>query len=400
MMNSMGLNILSHLSGGLNKKENSSVFISPFSISNALGMVCLGTQEGGTAHTELVTAWGHKRDYSGLGKLGADQVPVLESDMLAFLRFLLNVEQTDMHCGNSVWCKDGCNAEYMREALAQLNAEAGELLDDEAQACLRINQWCEAATQGQVSSIIHKMAPNTIAILVNAVYFKGSWETPFEQGALGYFEPAGKEKKKCVMMRREDEHMLYTEHAGVQMVELPYHGGQFAAVIMLPRKGEGALAKLIKQLVEEDLMETLRKAQAPKHVTLLLPRFSLEFATDLIAALELLGIKQAFDPSAHYEFTRMSQRPDVFISSVFHKAKVEVDEKGTKAAAATVVKAVNRCAGPPPPPEVIFGWPFLFGIKNREGALMFVGTVEDVAEYEGSEGFDEEYQGSEGSESP
>jgi serpin B len=182
----------------------------------------------------------------------------------------------------------------------------------------------------------------------------------------------------------QQAHYGYVKEAGFTAVSVPYSGGDFQLLIVLPAAKDG-LAVLEKTLTSEQLVK-LAQAPTEQAVKLFLPKFKMEPPTLALAEnLKTLGMKAAFDsPKGSADFSRMAKRASGFnfaISDVFHKTYIAIDEEGTEAAAATAV-AMTLAAGPgnptPPPVEVRVDRPFLFAIQHREsGTCLFLGRISD-----------------------
>jgi len=370
-VNRFGLSLLSSLH---KSADAGGVFISPLSISSALGMVALGATPNGTAQAELLGAWGlHSSEadgfFQGLHGRTTDLTTVKKGVQV------LNA--------NSIWCSSSIKTDFADAAQDAFDAETGPLPSSPTP----INEWCKKTTQGMIPSIISNIDPLTRAVLVNAVYFKGTWATQFDKAlsSRGTFKSSSNGQLPCAMMKRTDKHMRYAEDADSQVVELPYgSGGQDAgvsAVVVLPKEGT-ALPGFVKRLGApggmESLAELLEQLQ-DSHVALQLPRFKLEFGVhDLKSELRsTFGMSQAFDGTG--EFLAMSDDPDMYLSSVFHKALVEVNEDGTKAAAATAGVMMTRSMPIfDPPHQMVVDRPFLFLIREAStGMLLFAGVVEN-----------------------
>jgi len=374
-MNRVGLSLMASLQTAGGGSE-SSVLLSPLSIVSSLAMVSLGTTPDGVAQRELLSAW-----------------DLEESEVLGFLDYMQRqlaavsdgTGKVEMQSANSIWVKASILDSYINNASERLDAVAKPLPADPGP----INAWCSEATKGMVPSILEEIDPLTVAVLVNAVYLKGMWADEFEQTFRGQFQVAQK-SRPCAMMRRESKHMLYAERPGYQVVELPYGSddGRLAAVVVLPGKEEGAFAELLGSLARDDgladdgatqLLQVLDEGLEATPVELQLPRFELEFGTDLAPVLQsALGIRQVF--TGEGEFLRMSTDRDVHLSAVFQKAKIEVNERGTKAAAATGAVMMTRSMPLPPLNQrrVVVDHPFLFLIRDRPtGTLLFAGAVVD-----------------------
>jgi serpin B len=363
-VNGFGLSLL----GAVHKASNeSNVFISPFSLVSTLGLAALGATPGGAAQREL---WGALMLETGEAASFFDGLRSISDRLMV-------AGDVDLLNANSVWSKGSIKESFIGKAHKTLDAEAKPLPTDPAP----INAWVKEATNGMIPSIIDRIDPLTVAILVNAIYFKGEWTTKFDRArsVLGSFSLSDKDRRPCAMMRRDDKRMLYAEKNDLQVVELPYGEGDVVATVLLPRQaGAVSLPALVQH--SKDIgaagLQNLLDRLAPTHVSLQLPRFNLEYGVkDLTPELESsFGIHKAL--YGRGEFAAMSNDSDVHLSAVLHKAKVEVNEEGTKAAAATA-GIMNTRPIIMPQKEVIVDRPFLFLIRDRPtGLLLFAGAVE------------------------
>jgi serpin B len=220
----------------------------------------------------------------------------------------------------------------------------------------------------------------TRLVLVNALYLKAPWAEPFQESATKPlpFHAGGAPADVPTMSIQKS--FGYTKTNGLTIVSLPYRGNELQFLIILPDDMNG-LAKAEAGLTADQLASW---AHLPnRDVTLYLPKFIIEPPTlPLGEALQMLGMTTAFDkPHGSANFDRMApRRPDdyLYISRVFHKTFISVDEKGTEAAAATAVAMARALAmmRPEPPVEVKVDHPFIFAIQHRaSGACLFLGHV-------------------------
>jgi serpin B len=281
----------------------------------------------------------------------------------------------------------------------------------------RINEWVAKHTANRITNLIaaNALSKDTKLVLTNAVYFKGEWADPFKEkqtdsqpftltngrkinaltmhqwnsvpyaafnGDGSYFDTPRKVPKN-----NDDtgEVKTYPDDEGLQILELPYHGKRISMVILVPR----SIAGLTKweEKVEADSYSRWLDRLKNREVRICLPKFKMESGYELGITLQQMGMRRAFtDPTgvdgADFSGMTTSLNPRLQISSVVHKAFVEVSEKGTEAAAASAVLMAE--AGPPPPelvpfhPEFKADRPFLFFIRDRiENTVLFVGRVND-----------------------
>lgn len=242
----------------------------------------------------------------------------------------------------------------------------------------RINGWVEEKTQKKITDLIPPTAVDGAAlVLTNAIYFKGDWAEQFDKTATANaaFHLTTDTDAQVPLMRKTASVKFMEKEGSLQAIELPYKNNALSMVVILPAKVDG-LAEIEKSLTAGNLKAWLA-AMALQEVAISLPKFKMTWGTQNIAAtLQDMGIKDAFTPGAN--FSGMTSRPEgLFISAVFHKAFVDVNEEGTEAAAATAV--VMMPGGPPHKPKVFTAdRPFVFLIKdNASGAVLFMGRVSD-----------------------
>ena len=264
--------------------------------------------------------------------------------------------------------------------------EPFDFVTDSSGATKHINQWVADQTRDRIRDLIPAGAldETTRLVLANAIYVKAPWADPFFEGATQPepFHIRGKTPVDVPMMRKEDTHFGYAKREGFTAVSVPYVGNELQFLVLVPDNG---LSVLEGKLSAEVLAQCAKLEE--RDVDLHLPKFKFEPpAIALAEKLEALGLKTAFDkPPRSANFDRMAPRkPDdyLYISQVFHKTFIAVDEKGTEAAAATAVAMMAGSARmqntPPPPIEVKVDRPFLYAIQHiPSGVCLFLGRVTD-----------------------
>lgn len=234
-------------------------------------------------------------------------------------------------------------------------------------AAQRINGWVSGRTRERIKEIVSPdmFNANTTLVLANALHFKAAWREPFEPEITkaAPFTLASGEKVDVPFMA-QTEHVGYAAKDGAVAVELPYEGGRFSMVVILPAEGKPAT-------VPAGLVEALRTA----NVSVFLPRFRIESGYNLKDTLIAMGMETPFTGDA--DFSGIDGTTNLYIAVVAHKAFVAVDEAGTEAAAATAV--VMELKGEPGAPKVFRAdRPFLFLIRDRKtGGTLFLGRVSD-----------------------
>ncbi len=248
----------------------------------------------------------------------------------------------------------------------------------------RINGWVAERTKDRIQDLVppRGVDAETRLTLVNAVYFLGDWEEPFNKTATADlpFSILGKSEKAVPTMRKTESFRV-AEVDDARIIELPYVGGRFAMVIAMPAKVDGLPA--LEASMDLGRYERWVKALAHERVFLSLPKFEVNpsGSTPLKEALTGMGMKLAFDRD-QADFTKIANPPSradrLVIGEVFHKAFVKVDEKGTEAAAATAVVMPRAGGAPSQPKAFAVDRPFVFFLRDvKSGLILFTGRVVD-----------------------
>ena len=270
------------------------------------------------------------------------------------------------------------------EANQKFFSSAAKALDfnHPAAAAAEINQWASDQTQGRITGIADGMIDPSLTdlILVNAIYFKGEWEIPFDQKLTRErrFHPANHAAKNVPMMDVSAK-FAYRKCDDCQAVSLPYKDSSLAMLVLLPAPSSSP-AKLLAAMKGGNWPgELFAGATVPKG-HLVLPKFKLENTFKLIDPLKALGMTTAFNP-VKADFSGMFDDQQHCITKVRQKTFLEVGEAGTEAAAATAVERGTYGAPekPPEPFELIVDRPFMFAIVDWNcGMILFLGVVNDL----------------------
>ena len=348
------------------------LFFSPTSISTALAMTYAG------ARGETAVQMAHTLHFT----LPEEQLHPAFNALQDHLSAVQAQGAVALHVANSLWPQLGYA--FLAAFLDICKRHYGVTItpvdygDSEA-ARRRINAWVEEKTQDKIKELLKPphVNPLTTLILVNAIYFKGDWASQFDkaqtQEAPFWITPG---ESTPTPLMAQTLTCGYAEFDALQALELPYVGDadvgdELSMIVLLPREQDG-LAALERQLTAANLARW-RGAIRRREVNVWLPRFKLESEFELSTVLTALGMVDAFGGAA--DFSGMTGGRDLFISYVVHKAFVEVNEKGTEAAAATAV-VMGRSGLPPPPPTFRADHPFLFLIQERRtGSVLFLGRL-------------------------
>lgn len=349
-------------------EEKGNLFFSPYSISSALAMTYAGArketakQMASTLHFTLSQKRLHPAFYN-LSKL-----------------LKPNNKDYQLSIANALWGQKGYT--FLQNFLDITNRyyEAGfkevDYINDIAREQTRqtINSWVENKTNGKIKNLIspRDLTSLTRLVLTNAIYFKGKWEFQFkpEDTKTMPFYITEKDTVDTPMMYQRAE-FKYTEDNDVQVLELPYTGGDISMVIILP-KTEVLLSNVEKELSMERLNSWLSKL-SKQEVDVYIPRFKLEKRFILNEPLQKLGMIDAFDEE-RANFSGITVQSKLYITSVIHQAFVEVNEEGTEAAAATAVIMGTKAVISRPVFQA--NRPFIFFIRDlRSGSILFIGRL-------------------------
>ena len=284
-----------------------------------------------------------------------------------------------LNIANAIWGqKDYQFLDTFLDVLAE-NYGAGLRILDFAgapeESRVTINDWVSERTEGKIEDLIPEgsIDPLTRLVLTNAIYFNAAWASPFEEEATreGSFTLLDGSEVSVPMMH-QTESFGFAEGEGYQAIELPYDGREMSMVIVVPEEGQ---FEAFEESLDAARVEAVIEQLDQRQVALTMPTFEFDARFSLKEALAALGMPQAFSEAA--DFSGMTGEKDLFISDVFHKAFVSVDEAGTEAAAATAV-VMRLTSASPDPVEINVDHPFLFLIRDVEtGAILFVGRVVD-----------------------
>ena len=294
-----------------------------------------------------------------------------------------------LNTANGIWIntdkipRNGINKGYQLKMKTKMGAtvKAEPFTDNTSR---EVTQFVNKTTKGFLPDYQSIVTPDKVMDLVNAVYFYGEWETPFDTNDTNKQMFYGNAKPKRVdMMHAYNNEYRYLDNGTFKAIQLPYQDGKIVMDVILP-SGNGRatnVADLWTRTSAKDreaFLKNLDGARMEEIRTLALPKIELDQTTDsLPKILQSLGMTDAFGGNA--DFTGIA--PNLYIDSVRHRAKVSVDEKGTKAAAVTEF-AVSLTALEPEEEryiDFIADHPFIFVIRDQSnGAELFTGAIHNL----------------------
>lgn len=364
--NAFGLELTGKI---LQEKPGQNIVVSPISIVQALSMTMNGAagptrdQMAKTMHLEGLST------------------EVLNDGQRKLRELLLQPGPgVKLFMANSLWLQQGWpfRKPYLDRVMAAYGAELNERKLADPSVLKEINKWVAKQTNSLIPTILDEpVSEMTKLMLLNALYFNGTWTNPFdpEDTKDGDFTESDGKVKRIPFMHQEGG-FEYDETDTYQAVRLPYGGGQMGMLIVLPRLNADRTALAAKLLADPGFW-TKRFTQS--HGKLALPKFRMESGLELADILSAMGMNLPFDPNKadFNEMADTSGGKQLFINRVLHKTLVDVSERGTEAAAVTMIGMDSGSAAPTGNFEMTVDRPFLFAIQDlQSGILLFVGSVE------------------------
>lgn len=371
--NILALNVYRQLSS----QSSENIFFSPLSLSTAFGMLYYGTK--GKTAKELRHALGYE----------AADIP----DELVHQTFQHYLTQTLPSQDHEAYVLNSANSILLDKSLDSFPSYKEDVQDlyqaavkdvdftlENREIVQKVNDWVKDKTNGKIDKLLDELDPSTLLVLLNAVYFKGTWKSKFDarkthpQKFYNYGLPS---KVKDVPMMRLTERFLYTsnhEHK-VEAIEMPYKGENISMLVLLPHERDGL--EVLEKSLSIAKLHTIRYELDKTKVFLTLPKFKVEYSREMSGDFQGLGAKSIFSPGA--DFSGITPDKNVYVSQVLHKAVVEVNEEGSEAAAVTGVISNRMRPIFDNPPKMVVDHPFLFAIiDKRNDMILFAGRVTNL----------------------
>lgn len=339
--------------------SNKEIFISPLSISSMLTMALNGAE--GTTKEAMEKALHYKG-------MALDEI---NAGYASLMKRIKNLDpRVTIEIANSIWARDSfqIKPDYIERNRDYLSAEVRSLNFDLPDAAAAINKWISDKTQNLITKMIDPpINPDVMMYLINAIYFKGEWTESFKEEDTtteDFYAVDGKTDKVPMMKRTGKIH--YSKQGSYSAVMLPYGNESTSMVVILP---DGDINEFISSMDNEKWISLLNGLVPTGNLHLQLPKFKMEYGIkELKRVLTAMGMGEAFSDRAN--FTGIAD--NLCVSSVLHKAVVDVNEEGTEAAAVTVGTIVATSYVEPV--SFIANRPFLFVITDIEdGSILFMG---------------------------
>ncbi|NIM97312.1 MAG: serpin family protein [candidate division Zixibacteria bacterium] len=349
----------------VNEERDTNIFISPLSVSMALGMTYNGA-DGATKEAMEKTL-----ELSGLT---LEEINESYKNLINLLTQLDPKVQFDI--ANSIWYRDiwTPEKEFLDLCAQYFYAQVTGMDFSDPDAADIINAWVEDNTSGKIKEIVkNPIDPLIVMFLINAIYFKGAWTYQFDKDLTkdDWFYLADGSTVECKMMEQRAIYDYYLDDDFVA-VDMPYGDGKFSMTIFLPDWDKN-VDDLIDRLDQENYDLWISSLSTPDDsFDVYLPKFKLEYSLKLNKVLAALGMGIALAQGA--DFSRMYRGGGVWIDEVIHKTFVEVNEEGTEAAAVTCVSMTSSL--PQGLTSFLVNRPFMFVIRESEsGTILFIGKI-------------------------
>lgn len=352
------------------ENPNNNILFSPYSISMAMAMTYAGARNNTEKQIKEVLQF----------TLIQEEFHNNFSELNKHLN--KNTDSITLNIANSLWIQKGYNfiPEYFELIKTKYNAPLNSVNFNKkrcrVKAVKNINTWVEQETEKQISQLVEPsdLTEDSRLVLVNAINFYGEWLNAFnkDKTKTQVFKSL-KGKQKVEFMSQRGKYHYYDDDL-ISAIQIPYKGNKQSMIIILPIKDNGIseLEKTCDSYYLKNILTDMQKVT----VNLSLPKFSIEHSAELKKTFVKMGLIDAFTNAA--DFTGMTEKNDLKIDKVIHKAKIEISEKGTKAAAATAVTMIRKTSVMP---SVFFNanHPFIYLIRdNKSGTILFIGRLATV----------------------
>ncbi|WP_035804401.1 serpin family protein [Lunatimonas lonarensis] len=354
----------------LQEDDLSNQFFSPYSIHQALSMAMNGNRD------EIL------REYLDVLRFGDMSLANANRAAKELTEFLLQVDpKVRMSIANAIWFREGLrlNTSFRDQLATYYAAEIASLNMGSPQAKDIINQWIENKTNGIIKGMLDYVPADAVMYLVNAIYFKGDWkyQFPARNTTKASFQLNQTSQVEVDMMSLDTgAEILFFQDGDVTYLEIPYSTGQYSMGVLVSE--DFSLGNLASNLTLEQL-ESFRSSAFPRAIQLSFPKFKMrQKQEELVNALSGMGLTTPF--TSHPDnFSELFEglSGNLQLSRVIHDAFIEVDEKGTEAAAATIAEVVLTSL-PTGPVTYRVDKPFMFFIQEaHSGAILFMGKIAD-----------------------
>jgi len=359
--NEFGLNLFRLLV--LDKGCPENIMMSPVSVAIALGMTYNGA-EGSTK-----TAF---EETLRLNDLTREEINNIHNELIDYLVSADN--RITFTIANSIWYKKLYNVlqTFIDASKKYYYAEVRDMDFSDPASVNIINNWIAQKTDDKVRDVLDNTSEDIVMYLINALYFNGLWQYEFEEKNSFQGKFFGDNEDLNVKYMRNTSSYRFFQNELLSVVELPYGSGNFVMDVFLPKE-EKCIEDLLSQMNSSNWKEWMGLLKEPEKISVQLPQFKYQYKSLLNNPLCNMGLEEAFDSRAN--FSGINPDANFFISRVIHQTFIDVNEKGTEAAAVTVIE-IKDTASMDNTKYFIADKPFIYAIREiKTGALLFMGKV-------------------------
>ncbi|XP_041976279.1 alaserpin-like isoform X6 [Aricia agestis] len=339
------------------EKPDQSVVLSAFSVMPPLAQLALASV--GESHDEL------------LSNIGMPNDNVTKSTFSQLNSRLRSSKDIDLRMASKIYVAQNyeLNSDFAVVSRDVFNSEVKNIdFVKNTESAAEINSWVEDQTNHRIKDLVDpsSLGGDTEAVLVNAIYFKGTWKYPFTKEATkedDFHVSKDKTVKVQMMYNKEDYKYAESEELNAQVIEIPYNGDEASMLIVLPKEVDG-IKQLEEKLKDPSILEAVTKKMHEREVELYLPKFKIETTTNLKEILSNMNIKKLFSGAARLD-NLLKGKSGLYVSDAIQKAFIEVNEEGAEAAAANVFANAQSLPDFVPPTVFKADRPFYFIIKSR-----------------------------------
>lgn len=342
-------------------------FISPLSVSMALGMTMNGT--AGNTYSELQNALG----FSDLSK------EEINKGYKALQYELENADdKVEFQIANSVWSKQGfeVNPAFINSVENYFEAETASLDFADPKTIDIINSWVADKTNDRIQKIIQSISSDDVMFLINAVYFNGPWRYEFDEENTREMDfYINDTDRVAVDMMSQVAEVGYLMNEDVEIIDLPYGDDTFSALFIKPGSEMSTVDELIETKLSQGQLQSWISELNVEQVGYLIPKLKLEYKRQLVPDLFHLGINDLFTEGSADLTELFNDVNNLYVSSVLQKTFLKMNEEGTEAAAVTAVTVTTESAGPSWP-TIIYDEPYLLLLREKStGTILFIGKI-------------------------
>lgn len=362
--NSFTFDVMRNINKDDNSKDGENMFVSPFSIYDALAMAYDGAAK--KTAKEMRSVMKFKKDQTESHDEFAKLLNEYKKDNSVFTITNAAVAQKNYNFLDSYM-------KCLKDFDATISQADFSKPEERADAVKKINDWVSKNTNKKITDLLsnNDIDELTRLILLNAIYFNANWATEFKGDKTRQMTFYGKNSVEYVTdFMNGTQNVALSESNDAQMVKIDYENQKASMFIIMPKENVD-IDKYISDL-DEQKFASLEKSLQTLKADVSMPKFKIESRFEMKKVLMEMGIKAAFSKSA--DFSKMNGKSNLLIDEVIHKSFIEVSEKGTEAAAATAVVVREKSMVMKDNPKVVINRPFVFVIReNKNNAILFIG---------------------------